>query len=121
MNKDTIRLTGMQFYGYHGCLAEEQKNGQVFLIDVSLETDLSAAGETDQLEKTINYAAVYEDIKAIAEGDPVRLIERLAHLIAEKILASYVVEAVTVTVHKPHAPIPGLFADAAVEIRRSRR
>ena len=44
---DKIKLTGLDFYGYHGCLAEERKKGQHFLVDVTMYVDLQAAGESD--------------------------------------------------------------------------
>ena len=48
------------------------------------------------------------------------LLETLAARLAEVCLADERVEAVTVTVHKPQAPIPLNFADVAVSIRRER-
>ena len=46
---DKIVLTGLHFYGYHGCLPEEKRHGQPFHIDLVLETDLERAGQTDDL------------------------------------------------------------------------
>ena len=49
------------------------------------------------------------------------LIETLADRIARAVLAEQpVVAAVEVTVHKPQAPIPHDFADAAVTVHRTR-
>ena len=33
---DCIQLTNMAFWGYHGCLEEEQRNGQPFYVDLKL-------------------------------------------------------------------------------------
>lgn len=118
--KDCITLKGMEFYGYHGCYEEEKKVGQVFLVDAVLEKDLSRPGETDCLEDTINYAAVFDTIRDIVECNTFNLIERLAFHIAETVLQEYDVNAVEITVHKPKAPIDGRFSDAAVTIRRER-
>ncbi|MBQ5420329.1 MAG: dihydroneopterin aldolase, partial [Selenomonas sp.] len=46
---DKIKLTGLNFYGYHGCLPEERQMGQEFGVDVSMYLDLQEAGETDKL------------------------------------------------------------------------
>ena len=80
---DYIHLNEMEFYGYHGALPEETKLGQRFRVTVSLATDLSEAGKTDDLDKTVNYAEVYSVCRSIVEGEPVKLIETVAEKIAE--------------------------------------
>lgn len=117
---DTIILQGMQFYGYHGCLPEEQRNGQPFYVDAVLGTDLAAAGASDALSDTIDYSRVYACIQEIVEKNTYQLIERLAEVIADTVLAQFAVDAVTITVHKPHAPIGGSIQDVAVTIERKR-
>lgn len=118
---DKIMLKGLHFWGYHGCLASEGKLGQPFHIDLVLETDLSAAGASDDLRETVDYSVVYSVVKDIVENRRYHLIERLGTVIAEEILRAFPpVQAVTVTVHKPQAPIGGLFDDAAVVLERRR-
>ena len=70
---DTIKLTRMAFFGYHGDEPEETKLGQRFYIDVELHLDLSKVGETDCLEDSVNYVAVYQMVKERAEGGPYKL------------------------------------------------
>ena len=116
---DRISLEGMRFYGYHGCLPEERARGQVFLVDVVLTLPLAAAG--DDLAATVNYAEVFALARSVVEGAPCRLIEAVAERIARGVLARFArVEEVRVTVHKPAAPLPGLFRDAAVTVVRAR-
>ena len=118
---DKIRLTGLEFYGYHGCLPEEREKGQKFFLDITLYADLKAAGESDDLMQTINYAEVYETAKAIVEGEPCNLIEAVAERVAAAVLRDYgMVRKVRVAVHKPQAPIPGKFQDASVSVVRPR-
>lgn len=117
---DRIELAQMEFYGYHGALPEERRLGQRFIIDVKLYLDLSLSGSSDDLKDTINYAAVYETVRAIVEGEPLRLIEAVAEKIAAALLADYPVNAVRVAVHKPDAPVPGKFGDICVQIKRTR-
>ena len=117
---DRIVLRGVRAWGRHGVLAEERRAGQEFVVDVSLElADLPRAARTDDLRHTVDYAAVATAIVALIEGEPVDLIETLASRIAEACLAFDLVRAVTVTVHKPQAPIPVPFADVAVQLTRS--
>ena len=117
---DKIALSGMKFYGYHGCLTEERQQGQDFYVDVTLSLSLHHAGKSDELSNTVNYAAVFEIVKSVVEGQRFHLIEAIAERIADLILGRYSeVRAVEVTVHKPAAPIPGDFQDAAITIRRA--
>ena len=119
---DEIRLDGMEFYGYHGCLAEERERGQVFYVDAVLALDLFEAGRHDALAATVNYAEVYARVRAIVEGEPFHLIEAVAERIAADLLAAYApLRRVAVTVHKPAAPIGGRFRDVSVHIVRERR
>ena len=57
---DKIILKGIQFHGYHGVTEAERQLGQKYEIDLELMTDLSAAGKTDDLTHTINYAQVVQ-------------------------------------------------------------
>lgn len=121
-NMDTIKLTGMAFFGYHGDEPEETKLGQRFYIDVEMGLDLSKVGETDALEDSVNYVAVYSLVKERAEGGPYKLLERLAGVINHDILAQFpLVEKVTTTVHKPGSPIPGILDDVSVTLTKERQ
>lgn len=118
---DRIELRAMRFAGRHGILPEEHERPQPFEVDVVLELDLAAAGRTDNLAATVDYGPVFETARSIVEGPHVDLIETLAERIAAAVLADHArVDAVTVRVRKPHAPLPGRFDWAGVEIRRTR-
>lgn len=117
--QDRILLTGVRAWGRHGVLAEERRAGQEFVVDVCLDVgSLAPAASTDDLNRTVSYADVAAAVVGIVEGEPVDLIETLATRIADACLAFPLVRSVTVTVHKPHAPIPVTFADVAVRITR---
>jgi dihydroneopterin aldolase len=119
---DEILLEGLQFYAYHGVNPEERTQGQRFLVDVTLEANLRLAGQTDDLNRTISYSAVYKRVKATVEGEPKALVEAVAEAIAVDLLRTYTATtAVTVTVRKPEVAIKGSFlAAAGVRIRRTR-
>ncbi len=115
-----IIVEGMEFYGYHGTLPEEQSLGQRFIIDVELALDLRPAGESDDPERTVNYARVFEITQSIVCGRPYRLIESVAEAIAAALLERFPVTGVTVRLKKPQAPVRGRFAWMAVEISRTK-
>ncbi|WP_203364405.1 dihydroneopterin aldolase [Bacillus sp. REN10] len=119
---DKIYVTGMEFYGYHGVFPEENKLGQRFRVDATLEVPLKQAGETDQLAYTVNYADVYRICKDITEGSPQKLVESITEKIATAILENFPsVQACTIKVIKPDPPIPGHYQHVAVEITRQRQ
>ncbi|VDG98448.1 Dihydroneopterin aldolase [Lysinibacillus sphaericus] len=119
---DFIHLNEMQFYGYHGALAEETVLGQRFTVSVSMAVDLTEAGTNDDLSKTVNYAEAYSVVQSIVEGEPVKLIEAVAERVAGKLLSDYKdqVSGVRVLIVKPDPPIPGHYASVSVEIERGR-
>ena len=118
---DRIVLTGVRAVGYHGVLPDERRDGQEFVVDVVVETDLRRAGESDDLADTISYAEVADDVVRRVRGEPCDLIEALATRIAADVLARDRVEAVEVVVHKPQAPVGHEFGDVEVSVRRVRR
>lgn len=119
--RDTITLTGITARGFHGVFEDERRNGQPFVVDVVLHTDLRPAGLSDDLTQTAHYGELAEQVAAIISGDPLNLIEALAERIAAAVLESYPgISAVDVTVHKPQAPISVPFGDVSVTIHRDR-
>lgn len=117
---DEITLTGLRVFGRHGVLANERRDGQYFVIDVTLYVSTAAAAESDDVRDTVHYGEAAERIAAIVGGEPVNLIETLAQRIADDLLAYGGVRMVAVTVHKPDAPIEREFADVSVTIRRAK-
>lgn len=118
---DKIIFKGMQFYAYHGVFPEENKLGQTYLVDLDIYMDLRPAGQSDQLEETINYAHLYEMVQKIVEGETYQLIEAIAEKIASQALQTFrSMEEIMVRVTKPNPPIPGHYDAVAVQIRRRR-
>ncbi|MDG6100713.1 dihydroneopterin aldolase [Dactylosporangium aurantiacum] len=120
MALDRITLTGLRVRGNHGVFDFERRDGQDFVIDVVLELDLAPAAASDDVTDTVHYGELAGSLAEVVAGEPVNLIETLAHRLAGVCLADPRVRAATVTVHKPQAPIPHEFADVAVTIRRQR-
>ncbi|CAN5683855.1 dihydroneopterin aldolase [soil metagenome] len=113
-----VVLEGMRFHGHHGVFEVEARLGAPFVVDLELEAILP---ESDDLAATVDYARVYELVRRVVTGERYRLIEALAHRLARDLLATEpLVQGVTVRVHKPHAPLPGVVADVMVEVRHDR-
>lgn len=118
---DKIYLNQMEFYGYHGVFPEENRLGQRFIVDLIISLDLKRAGETDELEYSVNYGEVFQLCQKIVEGEPYKLLETVAENIAASVLKEFtLVNDVTVKLIKPDPPIPGHYKSVAVEITRRR-
>ena len=117
---DEIILTGVRAFGYHGVLPEERRQGQEFVVDATLYLSTAAAAASDDVTDTVHYGDAAERIAAIVAGEPLNLLESVAARIADDLLAYDLVKMVSVTIHKPQAPIPVPFSDVSVTIRRAR-
>lgn len=116
MNQDKIYMNQLQFYGYHGMLLEEQRLGQPFVVDIIIYTQMDVVAQSDRMEDGVHYGHVYEVVQTIIEGPAYQLLEALTTAIADAILRQFNrIDAVTVKVSKPQAPIVGQFHSVAVE------
>ncbi len=115
--KNIIRIKNATFYAYHGAMAEEQNIGGKFEADVDLYTDFSKAAENDDLHNTINYQEVYKYINKIVHEKKYYLIETIATIIADGILAEYpTVTKICVRVRKNSVPIGGVIDYVEAEV-----
>lgn len=118
---DRIELRGLKVRGHHGVFDHERRDGQDFIIDITVWVDLAAAAATDDLADTVDYGALATRAAEIVGGPPRNLIETVSAEIAEDVMSDERIHAVEVVLHKPSAPIPLAFDDVAVVARRSRR
>ena len=117
---DRIEILAISAHGFHGVYPEERKNGQRFLVDLSLTPKSKKAGKSDSLEDAIDYSKVIELVNNILTGEPVNLIEHLAEIMANKVLKEFPVKSIEVVVHKPDAPVGIEVGDIAVRIMRTK-
>ena len=117
----TVRLVNAVFYGHHGVMQEEHRLGGRYEVDVAMELDFTAAAREDDLAKTVDYERVYSLAREVVLGQSFYLIEKLAALIAERVLEACPMAArVEVTVRKPNPPVGGA-CDRAEAVYRARR
>jgi dihydroneopterin aldolase len=118
---DSIRINGIKGFGFHGVLAAETKNGQEFFVDVELILDLENASRSDELNETVDYGLICDLVLQKITSGPYKLIEKLAGIIADEILATQkLVDVALVTVHKPSAPVNVTTSDINVMVIRTR-
>ncbi|WP_235940684.1 dihydroneopterin aldolase [Paramicrobacterium fandaimingii] len=116
---DAITLTGIRVHAHHGVFDVERESGQEFIVDVTVFADLSAAGASDDLSRTVHYGELAEAVAAAVSTSPVDLIETVAERVARTALDIAAVQKVRVTLHKPQAPIAVPFDDVSVTITRT--
>ena len=71
-----------------GVTKEERAKKQNVIVDIEIFCDLSQAGKTDDLTKSINYAQVQEQVTAVVTKSEFILLESLAQTVASLILGN---------------------------------
>lgn len=120
-NQDKIIIRGLRVYAGHGVHDEEKQKGQIFVLDIVVTADLSAACRSDRVEDTVSYSHV---VRAAVEAMRERgwdLIERAAQVVAERLLERFPkIASVDITLKKPRAPVAADFEYVAVQLYRER-
>ena len=116
-----VELRGLSIYTHHGVTEAERELGQRLEIDVSFDVPDCDAVLTDRVEDTIDYAEVADIVALAATDRSYRTLERLNHVIAERLMDRYGCETVRVRSAKPEPPLPLAIEEVAVEVVRSRQ
>lgn len=115
----TVSVYGITARGHHGVFPGERARGQRFVVDLDMVIGDTASVESDQLDDTVDYAQMAAIVVRLIEGDPVDLIERLASMIADAVLADDRVSEVLVRVRKPEAELPIVAGEASVTLKEN--
>jgi dihydroneopterin aldolase len=117
---DSIRITGLELFGYHGVYDHEKQNGQRFLVDLAVWIDTEKAAVSDDLSETLDYGELVKAVAAEVQGESVDLIEKLAAKVLDVVWRFEEALAAEVTVHKPEAPVGFPVTDISVTLKRER-
>lgn len=118
---DKIIIKGLEIFAYHGVNPEEKVDGQPFVLDITLDVDLSKPCQTDNVDDTVSYAKVVKLARAVMQQQSDDLIERAAQRVADAILEQFAKAIqVDITLKKPKAPIKAEFDYVAVRLLRTR-
>jgi len=118
-NQDSIELENIELDVIVGILDFERITPQPVIVDLKLYVDLDACGDSGDLDQSINYAAVLDQVKAVAEEGRWRLIETMALVLCRLFLSDpasgesrATLERVDVRIRKPRilggVAVPGL-------------
>lgn len=113
----SVKLKNMQFFAYHGVLPQEKIAGNNFVVNIEFTADVSKSFETDNMADTINYATVYDLVKA-EMSVPSELIEHVAGRIFSKIKKSFPqINVLEVRVAKLNPPVSGKVEASEIIVR----
>lgn len=111
-----ILLENMEFFAYHGCFAEEQIIGNRFIVNLTFETDTSAAETSDNLHDTVNYQAVYNIVKKEMDIKS-KLLEHVASRIGIGVKKNFPqIERLMVKISKTNPPLGGKLENVSVQL-----
>jgi FolB domain-containing protein len=100
---DKIHIKDLMIRCIIGLNDWEREKKQDVLINITLYTDLAAAGQSDRIEDTVDYKAIKQKVVDMVEASSYMLIERLAQHVAEICLENPRVQRVKVTIDKTGA------------------
>jgi dihydroneopterin aldolase len=115
-----VDLRGLSIYTHHGVSDAEQEVGQRLEFDISFDVPDCDATITDRLEDTVNYAEVCDIVALAATERSYRTLERLCHVVGERLMERFGCEQVRVRAAKPEPPLPLSLEEVAVEVVQER-
>jgi dihydroneopterin aldolase len=113
-----IRVEGMEFYAFHGCYEAEQIVGNKFVVDLTMETDISVPSASDNIDDALNYHKAYNVVK---EQMQIRsnLLEHIAKRTVDALYNTFPqLKKVTIKVCKLNPPVGGQIKSVSVEFSR---
>lgn len=118
---DEIKIDRIRLKGKHGCFAAERDEFRDFEVSLRLFLPLDTAAKSDGLDDTVDYPAAIAIAEGVLAGESVRLVEKLADMIAERLFTRFanLLEA-EVEVAKLGVDIGYDFGGISVKIRRKR-
>lgn len=112
--KGTVELNGMEFFAHHGCFEDERTIGNRFVVNLSMETDVTVPSVTDDISDALNYQEVYGIVRD-EMMKPSHLLEHVAGRILASVKSSFPqIEKVTVRIDKLNPPIGGYLYSSSV-------
>ena len=111
-----VEISGLSIYTHHGVSEAEQEVGQRLEFDLTFDVPECDAVLTDRIEDTIDYGEVTDLVALAATERSYRTLERLAHVVGERLSERYGCERVRVRAAKPEPPLPLAIGEVAVEV-----
>jgi len=115
-----VEVRGLSIYTHHGVTDAEREIGQRLEIDVAFDVPDCDAVLTDRLDDTVDYSEVCDIVALGATERSYRTLERLCHVIGERLMERFACDSVRVRAAKPEPPLPLAVEEVAVEVVHER-
>jgi dihydroneopterin aldolase len=115
-----VEIRHLSIYTHHGVTEAEREIGQRLEIDVGFDVPDCDAMLTDRLEDTIDYSEVCDIVALAATERSYKTLERLCHVIGERLMERFACESVRVRAAKPEPPLPLAVDEVSVEVVQDR-
>jgi len=113
-----IQIENMEFYAFHGHYKEEQIVGNKFIVDLTIETDMTAPSKSDNLKDAVNYQKAYQIVKTEMEKKSY-LLENIAARILDALYSQMTgISKARIKVSKMNPPMGGKIRSVSVIIER---
>ncbi|MEG1979385.1 MAG: dihydroneopterin aldolase [Victivallaceae bacterium] len=100
---DSITLNNLKVEAVIGTLPQERQHPQSLIFNLELNLNLQPAGESDDLQYSVDYQEIERRICRLAESTQYFLLEKLAEETAKICLSYLTVQEVAVSITKPAA------------------
>ena len=117
---DLVHVFGVPLQCHIGCTADERVHAQELVADITVETDIRPAAQSDDIALAVDYVAMVDVMQEVAGAREYALIETLVESMAQRVLKQFPVESVRILMRKPAALRHRGVAAPAVEITRQR-
>ena len=115
-----VEIRGLSIYTHHGVTDAEQEVGQRLEFDLTFDVPECDAVLTDRIDDTVDYSEVCDIVALGATERSYRTLERLCHVVAERLMERFDCESVQVRAAKPEPPVTYPVQEAAVEVTLER-
>lgn len=111
-----IHLRGLRFSARHGVLPQEQAVGGDYELTLRIGYDFTKAMESDDVADTLNYATIYNKVRA-EMATPSRLLEHVAGRIARRLFDDFAdISTIDLWLTKLNPPMGADSQGAGVEL-----
>jgi dihydroneopterin aldolase len=116
-----IQLIGLEFFSYHGVYDYEKKEGNKFLVDITVNRSIKEVQNNDNLAETVDYESLYKIAAEVMTGS-VNLIETIAANLLERVSSSFpFVDSLEVSIAKLNPPIGAVCREARITMSKEHK
>ena len=115
-----IELVNIHLYAYHGAIAQENKVGGWYTLNLRARIDSHDSITSDNLEATVNYADIYEVVRSEMQI-PSKLLEHVCGRILDKLFEKFaIIGEIEISLSKDTPPMGGDRLSSSVRIKAER-